>query len=597
MPTNTNVFKTIAYTTVILFLLLISCRKMDIVNPKVPQNSKQLTAKFFNLPTDIDPEIKKVANNLQKQKAFINNLAKFIEKNGSPRWDKTIFKVVKPSAVQLQLRGNAKTSVDSSSGQGVFLIPLQSETSGNIQSYITCYKHNDSLYTYRNYNKDSLDNVHPVNDTSKNALRNTQAVFGYFEKSINNKDSITVKSPSNEKIKNVQINFGTAGNKNGRNSSSFDFTCEITITLTVYYEWQDTSTSWEESGEYVAVGWELDITLTCTGGGGGDCGCSGTSDPSIQEPDNNYWWYYGTGWPYDNSLINDPSWGIWWTDYGGGGLTPIQLFYNTLTPIEFGFWNDPSNSIIVNALTDRLNQSNFSIDDQDFARWAIDYVINNPNIVIQDFYNQFLTPPEGPDGASDPAFWDDPTNTFTHQSLPSLAAFQANFPKRSDPLYNTAQKLYSSIGGDVYTNGYTGPLSNTCAARVSKALNYSGVTIPNIPGKTFVGSDGKYYFLGAENLNRWMRKTFGCGNPNTAIGEYLNTDCLYFSPSDIGPYGSNLPILLSGVEGIYSMVSSNANWATGHADIMTSSVGSSPTCDGGCDFNGPVRYIDVWILK
>ncbi len=229
-----------------------------------------------------------------------------------------------------------------------------------------------------------------------------------------------------------------------------------------------------------------------------------------------------------------------------------------------------------------------------FGTWAINYLGQNPSVTMPIFQNQFMTNSEGPDGASDAAFWDDPNLTFIHQNVPSWANFRDAFPKRSDPLYNTAQKLYASIGGAVYANGYTGPESNTCAARVSKSLNYSGITIPNIPDKTFLGSDGKYYFLGAENLNRWMRKTFGCGNPNTAIGEYLNPDCLHFAPSDIGMNGQNLPSLLYGIHGIYSMVSTNPSWATGHADPLYS---PNATCDGECDFDGPVKYIDVWILQ
>ena len=245
-------------------------------------------------------------------------------------------------------------------------------------------------------------------------------------------------------------------------------------------------------------------------------------------------------------------------------------------------------------LSERLNQSSYSLEVQDFVRWAIDYLNTNPFVNISDFYNQFLTPVDGPEEVTDVTFWDDPNNTFPPQTLPSMTAFEAAFPKRSDPLYNTSDKLYQSIGGAVLTKvGGTGVGINTCAARVSKALNYSGVTIPHIPGKTFQGIHGKYYYLTAENLNRWMRKTFGCANLNTAIGEFSSTNSLHFNATQIGTNGANLPTLLSGVQGIYSMVSNNPNWATGHADLMN----STPTCDGGCHFDGPVKYIDVWILK
>lgn len=210
----------------------------------------------------------------------------------------------------------------------------------------------------------------------------------------------------------------------------------------------------------------------------------------------------------------------------------------------------------------------------------------------QTFENQFLLESEGVDFPSFSVFWDDPNNTFSHQTLPSMSAFKAAFPKRSDPLYNTPSKLHASIGGSVLSTVGTGDNVNTCAVRVSKALNYSGVTIPYIANQTYQGSDGKYYFLGAENLNRWMRKVFGCANPNTAIGEYLNSNSIHYNADQIAKNGSNLPQALFGVQGIYSMVSNNSNWATGHADLI-----SSATCDGGCHFDGPIRYIDIWKLN
>jgi len=228
-----------------------------------------------------------------------------------------------------------------------------------------------------------------------------------------------------------------------------------------------------------------------------------------------------------------------------------------------------------------------------FGTWAINYISNNPTISFNVFKNQFMTVSEGLDDFHNKDFWDDPNNTFPPQNLPSWALFEAAFPKRSDPLYDTPSKLYSSIGGAVVAKMGANSNANTCAARVSKALNYSGVVIPHIPNQTYKGSDGKYYFLGAENLNRWMRKTFGCSNPNKAIGEYYNSNSIHFDSNQIGLNGSNLPNYLSGIKGIFSLVSYNYSWATGHADLMY----STPVCDGGCHFDGPIKYIDVWKLK
>ena len=87
---------------------------------------------------------------------------------------------------------NNSSSTSSNDDQGIFLIPLQSQNSNEVKSYITAYKHNDSLYTYRLYNKDSLNAIQAGSDVTKNNLLNTQSVFGYFEKSNNNIDSLNI---------------------------------------------------------------------------------------------------------------------------------------------------------------------------------------------------------------------------------------------------------------------------------------------------------------------------------------------------------------------------------------------------------------------
>ncbi len=223
---------------------------------------------------------------------------------------------------------------------------------------------------------------------------------------------------------------------------------------------------------------------------------------------------------------------------------------------------------------------------------------------VDEFSNQFLGIVEGPDGEFNPAFWDDPNNQFSPQPLPTWVAFQAAFPKHSDPAYDTPLEMYSSIGGEVYSLTYTGPRSNTCAIRLSKALNYSGVTIPLVydatVGKkvTFLGGDGKYYFVNANAMNRWMRKTFGCKYPNTAIGEYSNSRAWRFNETECGEKGKDLPYLLFGFKGIYSMIPNDPSVATGfeasgHVDLI--SLGK---CDGDCFFSpkGGIKYVDFWLL-
>lgn len=157
-----------------------------------------------------------------------------------------------------------------------------------------------------------------------------------------------------------------------------------------------------------------------------------------------------------------------------------------------------------------------------------------------------------------------------------------------------ADNVYSYIGGAVWQARLSNPniTRNTCAIRLSKALNYSGVIIPNIPGKTFKGADNKYYFLMAKDINKWMRKTFGT-NPSTSSTPY-NANHHHFTGIQAGEYGINLPDLLIDKKGIYSLVSNNPTWGSGHADLLYDDI----LCGNNCHFaDAPIDYIDIWILN
>ena len=214
---------------------------------------------------------------------------------------------------------------------------------------------------------------------------------------------------------------------------------------------------------------------------------------------------------------------------------------------------------------------------------------SNSEEAIAQFQNWFSTPREGKDGNYDTTFWENPNLTFPQQNLPSFSDFDTAYPRID------GEQLAQLVGGDVlqlYTQ-YPNVVRGFCALKVSRALNYSGVTIPNIvttnniPG-TVLGNDGKYYFLNAKALNKWMQKTFGTG--------LLNPNHLRIRGCDGGSNGINFPSLTSGLKGIYSMVSTNPQWASGHADLINEGV-----CVFGCHFfdtpPAPIDYIDIWILN
>ena len=183
------------------------------------------------------------------------------------------------------------------------------------------------------------------------------------------------------------------------------------------------------------------------------------------------------------------------------------------------------------------------------------------------------------------------TIVSSNQALPTWANFNAHFPRDSDPLYDSPEKMYNSIGGAIATF-YVDESTNTCAIRLSKALNYSGVVIPNIINQTYKGADNKYYFKAAYQINIWMRNTFGTNPAASPNPRNLNHYC--YTQTQAGVKGVNLPNLLSGKKGIYSIYSSDFNWASGHADLLN----PDGTCGNECHFSdAPISRLDVWILN
>lgn len=264
-------------------------------------------------------------------------------------------------------------------------------------------------------------------------------------------------------------------------------------------------------------------------------------------------------------------------------LTPfgIEYFYTNLDYEQKLWWNHSGNYDERQVIIDYLNGNPTKVV---FAEWAVDYLRANPTVTITQFENRFMGTSEGQDGNYDSAYWNNPNLTFPRQNLPTWNNFKAAFPLDSDPLYDTPLKMLNSIGGQV-ASFYNGPNTNTCAFRLSKALNYSGVVIPNIPGQTFKGSDNKYYFKAAYQINLWMRKTFGTGQANKHYS---------ITGAEAGEHGVELPSLLSEIKGIYSLYSSDFSWASGHADLLYPDA----TCGNNCHFyDAPIHRIDVWELN
>lgn len=91
------------------------------------------------------------------------------------------------------------------------------------------------------------------------------------------------------------------------------------------------------------------------------------------------------------------------------------------------------------------------------------------------------------------------------------------YPKKSK--YSTHKEIYALIGGYLkkwydecksypsYDIRYSS-LDNTCAVRMSRALNYCGLAIPEIKGKTYKGGDNMNYFIKVIDIRDHLKKVF-----------------------------------------------------------------------------------------
>ena len=275
-------------------------------------------------------------------------------------------------------------------------------------------------------------------------------------------------------------------------------------------------------------------------------------------------------------------------------------------------FNLPTNFVMLNMVLPNLTEAqlnyiethpdvksalhNFALSDnfsEEFAIWSINFMISHPSVTLQQFQNWFMTPNEGADFHYDESYWQNPNLSFQQQNLPTWNDFNNAYPRNLDGTFMTgADNVYEYVGGEVYQArlAYPNQTKNTCALKVSIALNDSGIDIPNLTDTnglpiTLKGGDNKYYFLNAKHLNNWMREIFGVNpnNPNhksfanaQEFTDYINTNIANGTP----------------VKGIYSLILPSGTNISGHIDLLL----ESGLCAAGCNLQLPIDYIDLWIL-
>ena|GEM_PF-652233 len=318
---------------------------------------------------------------------------------------------------------------------------------------------------------------------------------------------------------------------------------------------------WLTGGTYVT---EDDIASGASYGANGESGATGCDYSSIQQNPE------GGGDPSGNYVDNGNNIFISVTSSPDGSIPPDPQtgWVNVYTPPDAGCGFDANgNQVLTN-------------DGSCQGQWSSYQILADPSqetISAEPFNVNNIDP--------DDSWWDDVTLNFPKQTMPSFSTLFANFP--IDPVTLDeipGPTVYSNVGGDVYNTYLASGNPNACALRLSIALNKSGVTIPNIPGQTYRGADGKYYFLSSAKIYNFMVKTFG--PPNIKLSE-----------ADGGSNGSLFESKLQGNKGIFIMRAKSPSLfqAYGHATIY-----NGLGCAGGIDHcyfsaKGGVSRIALWI--
>ena len=150
--------------------------------------------------------------------------------------------------------------------------------------------------------------------------------------------------------------------------------------------------------------------------------------------------------------------------------------------------------------------------------------------------------------------------------FPPFQDLWAAFPK------GEAVEVKAQIGGRVDADWIT----NTCAIRVSRALNNAGATISYAKGKTISGADGKWHYFRVADLGAYLLANFG--KPDLVIDRKAGAPAL--APKD-----------LLGVKGIVKFDVRIWRDATGHFTLW-----DGATCADKCYF-AEASSISLWKVR
>jgi hypothetical protein len=286
----------------------------------------QTVKKFFNT-SNADYQVKKVAEYLRKDEHFLLSLPKFIQKNGTPKWEKAVFKTNNHSRIIGQseaLRSDNFVGTNEEDSMGSFFIPLLSALEDEVLSYIKIFKHSKTLYSYRLYNKKDLCELQGLSDSAENNVMTVLSLFASFEKDEGLNDSLELETSFKGTVVIVpKIWMLSIG--------GVTYECYSEIRWMISYDYDNNS--------YIEHPWEHIHCEPINGGGGsvpeggGGLGGSDPSEIDYQEPQ---WYETGSGGPF-GSANSDGEETIYVNDYDD----PDHPEYDPGSYTEFYPWWNP----------------------------------------------------------------------------------------------------------------------------------------------------------------------------------------------------------------------------------------------------------------
>lgn len=159
---------------------------------------------------------------------------------------------------------------------------------------------------------------------------------------------------------------------------------------------------------------------------------------------------------------------------------------------------------------------------------------------------------------------------------PKWSDVYKNYPKINGGTNNEndlpALFVFKSIFGDNYDKDI---FSNACATRISIALLKSGISVRHDYTIKVGDLKGKGIITSAAKLNKWLTTQFGKAD-------------IIISPKSF----NELSIGIGNKKGIYSLLSNNYKWASGHATLWYNG-----NAIGKHDYYEHAKEIHFWELK